>query len=887
MGRGGTRKIDQIGVEAVWLGEQFARGFNDYNKKIDAANKATADFARETKRAGDLSAKSFALLRRVATSSLKETTKETQNYIQTAKDLQATFQEVGRTAQQFGAALQDAAAGRAIQASFQSLAKTSGVNADKLLANMSRAARGTVEELDLVRIANRALLAGGKQFADELPRLFEIARAASVATGQDIGFVFDTLTRGIAKASPLLIDNAEIYIKVGQAVEAFAEKAGKTTDELTQQERQLATLNAVLDEGAEFIRKVGSDVEVATDSYAQWSVRIAEAKRDTVEFLEDALGPLAPAFGAAAESLNTLLPLLQTLILLQNQSAISGASMVGGLKALTAAAVPLVAVLGGVAVGVKVYEEVIRKVQPNSLPAGEAVSKFSTLLQLQARRFIEGKSAADEWFRAVTGIPTLVELTSDAQERNIKIIEETTKEYGRGTHGYLAYLDAVNETNASLEQNEIATTAMTQAQFNFQQAITSSTISTRGLIAAIQELNDEQANSTGLSQVFANVRSAGAAITLLTKDAFEAEAEAIKETNRVREKGIEIQKQANEARAQIPMAQANILVAQRQLNQQLEQTERDHQDRMIEITRKAVQDRAKAQRDFDRAVADAARTRQRALEDAARLHARNVQQIERRHRDRLNQIEENFSETVSEAAIDRDAIAIFQARRTREKELKDANQEREQALEDEGINFEDSKRQAEQAFRDQLDAAKRTLAERQRDIDRSLAEQQRKENEAQRKRLASQRLAQALELRDLRAHLNRVEAEWRAHLSRLQALINRSQVPVGRPGATPGRPDRRQEGGSGVVTGPHTFQVEPGVTEGFWFSGALGQRAPVLPTQEMSQSVNMQAAVRGAVGVGLRGFSGGLLDRIGPQLTEMVGQAVIDELADAFNQARI
>jgi hypothetical protein len=879
MGRGG--KIDRIGVEAVWLGEQFAKGFDDYNKRIDAANRMTEDFAKRTQRSGRTGSAAYEQFSKSVRGSMQVASKSTKDYIATAKDLETALQGVSRTAQQFGAGLRDAAAGRAIRASFDSLAKQSGVSADQLLANMKRAARGTVEELELVRIANRALLAGGRQFATELPRLFEIARAASIATGQDIGFVFDTLTRGIAKASPLLIDNAEIYIKVGKAVEDFAAKQGKSTDELTAQERQQATLNAVLSEGEAFIRKVGSATEVATDQYDQWNVRVAEATRTGKEFLEDVLGPAAPALGALGQGLDSLIPLLQTIILMQGR--ISFGSLITGAAGLATALAPVAAIAAAAGAGVLVYEEAVRKLDKSLPPATETISKSAGLIQWQIRAWKDGEAAANEWLRAVSGLPTLVELGNEAQQRNLDIVQEVTEEYGRGEQAYRAYLDAVNQANAELEHGEIATLLMTEAQFNYEQAIRSSTISTQGLINAIRDLNMEQAGSSDLLQIGASIRTAVAATELMVKDAVEQTTQAQQEAIEAEKRRAEIIEGMAGFREQIAKARLDVILAEMQLNRELEQREADHQRRMVEIDRKGAQRRAKLMFDFNKALADAARTRQRALEDAAREHARAVQRIERDHRDRLDDIERSYTSTVEEAAIERDAIAIFEARKRRAQEIEDADRDRGRQLEDENINFGDRQRQAEQAYRDQVEAARRAFEEQKRQLELSLAEQRRKEQEAQKERAASTSRAQAQELRKLRNYLRQIEADYRAHLLRLKALS--ATIPAAVPRRRiPGR-GRMQEGGSGIVTGPQTFQVEPGVTEAFWFSGALGQRAPVLPTQEVAQTIGMQAAVRGAVGVGLSGFSDGLMGRIGPQMVEMVGQAVIDELEDAFLRA--
>lgn len=160
---------------------------------------------------------------------------------------------------------QGSAAAATVERSFRNLAASAGVSSDTLLRELRKASRGTVDEVSLMIAANRALLAGGSEFANVLPGLFEIARGAAQTTGQDVGYVFETLTKGIAKASPMLIDNAEIYIKTGRALEEYAARQGKTVEMLSATEQRAAMANIVLAQGTEFIKQMGLESVTAAD----------------------------------------------------------------------------------------------------------------------------------------------------------------------------------------------------------------------------------------------------------------------------------------------------------------------------------------------------------------------------------------------------------------------------------------------------------------------------------------------------------------------------------------------------------------------------------------------------------------------------------------------
>lgn len=174
---------------------------------------------------------------------------------------------------------------------FGNLATGAGIDGKQLVDEMRIAAKGTVDQVTLMTTANRALLAGGADLASQIPRIFEIARAASLATGQDINYVFETLVRGIVKASPLLIDNADIYIKIGAAVDEWAAKQGKVADELTMTERRVAIMNAVLDQGGVFMERMGVSAATSADKMQTMGAAVGD--------LKVALGELTASAGVA------------------------------------------------------------------------------------------------------------------------------------------------------------------------------------------------------------------------------------------------------------------------------------------------------------------------------------------------------------------------------------------------------------------------------------------------------------------------------------------------------------------------------------------------------------------------------------------------------------
>ena len=200
-----------------------------------------------------------------------------------------------------------AAQAEAVETSFNNLTKGMGVNGQQLVDELQATSRGAIDQVTLLRVANRALLAGGAEMAEQLPDILRAARAASLATGQDIQFVFDTLTKGIVKASPLLIDNAEVYIQVGASVDAYARSLGKATDELTFHERKMAISNAVMEQTVGLEQRLGIEATTSAEQIASLSAAVSELQLAlggalNKTGLPKTLGDLASSARAATET---------------------------------------------------------------------------------------------------------------------------------------------------------------------------------------------------------------------------------------------------------------------------------------------------------------------------------------------------------------------------------------------------------------------------------------------------------------------------------------------------------------------------------------------------------------------------------------------------------
>jgi len=191
------------------------------------------------------------------------------------------------------------------QESFDRLMRSVGA-APNILQQLRDASKNTVSDFDLMA-STMTLMAGttgdfATSMANATPQLLEIAKAANKLnpTLGDTQFLYDSLARGIKRSSPLILDNLGLVIKMGEAQQNLADQLGKSVDDLTGQEKQMATLNEVMRAGAVLIEQAGDSTDSATDAFQ----RLDAATGNLANSLKE---KLAPGLASAAEAAVTLL----------------------------------------------------------------------------------------------------------------------------------------------------------------------------------------------------------------------------------------------------------------------------------------------------------------------------------------------------------------------------------------------------------------------------------------------------------------------------------------------------------------------------------------------------------------------------------------------------
>lgn len=186
-------------------------------------------------------------------------------------------------------AVKGAASFQGIGEAFEGIARAAGRAGPDILDAFKKNSAGMISNRDAMLAFNKAAQLVSLDFAEQLPDAMGMLSKVASATGQDMGFLTNSLVTGIGRLSPLILDNLGISVDLSEAYETYAASIGKSTDELTKAEQQVALTNQVMERLAENTKSL-------PDVAGQADTKMA-ALGATFQDLKDKVGMfLLPAF---------------------------------------------------------------------------------------------------------------------------------------------------------------------------------------------------------------------------------------------------------------------------------------------------------------------------------------------------------------------------------------------------------------------------------------------------------------------------------------------------------------------------------------------------------------------------------------------------------------
>jgi len=179
-----------------------------------------------------------------------------------------------------------------VEHAFESLTAAAGENADAYLSKMIPASHLLIDDFNLMRTTNQALLLGLHVTSDEMAKLTEIALKLARAQGEDGARALDSFVESIGRATPRGLTHYGVTVDLIKVETEYAASIGKTVEQLDKAEKQQALLNAVLTVGSERANLLGPEVYTLSTAWQQFKVVLENVEEAAVKPLNEALGQM-------------------------------------------------------------------------------------------------------------------------------------------------------------------------------------------------------------------------------------------------------------------------------------------------------------------------------------------------------------------------------------------------------------------------------------------------------------------------------------------------------------------------------------------------------------------------------------------------------------------
>ena len=209
-----------------------------------------------------------------------------------AMQLATTAIDMAKTAAQVGV----------LRDSLEGLAATAGTSGDAIVSALQRASGGAIPEQSLILAANRSMLLGVADSAEEMASLMEVAIVRGRAMGLSAEQAFSDLVTGIGRMSPLILDNLGIVTGGEKVFDDYAAALGRTADQLTDVERKQALVNTVISSSASLVAQAGN-ISQSVSQFDRLTVAVDALKLSLAETFAPSV---VAAAGAIADKINDI-----------------------------------------------------------------------------------------------------------------------------------------------------------------------------------------------------------------------------------------------------------------------------------------------------------------------------------------------------------------------------------------------------------------------------------------------------------------------------------------------------------------------------------------------------------------------------------------------------
>ena len=171
-----------------------------------------------------------------------------------------------------------------IESGFNEMRKQAGFSINTF-SKLDKALNGTADKMTIMTQANNAMLLGITDSEDQMAEMFDVAQRLALAVGEDATFGIESLVTGLGRQSKLMLDNLGIMVDTNAAYETHAESLGKSTDELTDNEKKQGFVNAAMTEAKELVKGLGKENLTTKQKLDKFTTSISNFKAEIGEAL--------------------------------------------------------------------------------------------------------------------------------------------------------------------------------------------------------------------------------------------------------------------------------------------------------------------------------------------------------------------------------------------------------------------------------------------------------------------------------------------------------------------------------------------------------------------------------------------------------------------------
>ena len=166
-------------------------------------------------------------------------------------------------------------------------------SSSEFLQKLRDATNNTVDDMELMKQANNAMMLGIVKSEEEMADLFDAAQRMGQALGRDVVSSIESLVTGMGRQSKLMLDNLGIIVDAKTAHENYAKANDLVAKSLTDAQKKEAFNQETLAQSGEILEKLGIEVLSTNTSVAQLQVASARLSRTFGEVFAPVLEAVA------------------------------------------------------------------------------------------------------------------------------------------------------------------------------------------------------------------------------------------------------------------------------------------------------------------------------------------------------------------------------------------------------------------------------------------------------------------------------------------------------------------------------------------------------------------------------------------------------------------